>query len=67
MLVAGWMTVSNAPSGLFSPLAVIEPLLETLRLQIHQDKSVVFPCEEGIRFAGLSRIRRRTGFWHRKT
>ena len=26
--------------------------LETLRLQIHQDKSVVFPCEQGIRFLG---------------
>ena len=30
----------------------IEHFLETLRLQIHQDKSVVFPCEQGIRFLG---------------
>ena len=52
MLVAGWMTASNAPSGLFSPPAAIERFLETLRLQIHRDKSVVFPCEEGIRFLG---------------
>ena len=30
----------------------IEHFLETLRLQIHQDKSVVFPCDQGIRFLG---------------
>ena len=30
----------------------IERFLETLRLQIHQDKSVVFPCDQGIRFLG---------------
>ena len=52
MLVAGWMTVSNAPSGLFSPPAAIERFLESLRPQIHQNKSLVFPCEEGIRFLG---------------
>ena len=26
--------------------------LERLRLQIHRDKSVVFPCDQGIRFLG---------------
>ena len=30
----------------------VERFLETLRLQIHQNKSVVFPCEQGIRFLG---------------
>jgi retron-type reverse transcriptase len=30
----------------------IEHFLESLRLQIHQDKSVVFPCDQGIRFLG---------------
>jgi retron-type reverse transcriptase len=30
----------------------IAHFLESLRLQIHQNKSVVFPCEEGIRFLG---------------
>ena len=30
----------------------IEHVLESLRLQIHRDKSVVFPCEQGIRFLG---------------
>jgi RNA-directed DNA polymerase len=30
----------------------IEHFLETPRLQIHRDKSVVFPCEQGIRFLG---------------
>ena len=30
----------------------VECFLETLRLQIHQDKSVVFPCDQGIRFLG---------------
>src|SRR5271166_979146 len=30
--------------------AEVERFLETLRLQIHQDKSVVFPCDQGIRF-----------------
>ena len=30
----------------------VEHFLETLRLQIHQDKSVVFPCDQGIRFLG---------------
>ena len=32
--------------------ARVECFLETLRLQIHQDKSVVFPCSQGIRFLG---------------
>ena len=52
MLVAGWMTASNAPRGLFSQPAAIERLLETLRLQIHPNKSVVFPCKVGIRLLG---------------
>ena len=30
----------------------VERFLETLRLRIHGDKSVVFPCEQGIRFLG---------------
>jgi RNA-directed DNA polymerase len=30
----------------------IEHFLETLRLQIHQDKSVVFSCDQGIPFLG---------------
>jgi RNA-directed DNA polymerase len=30
----------------------VERFLGTLRVQIHQNKSVVFPCEEGIRFLG---------------
>ena len=30
----------------------VERFLETLRLQIHQDGSVVFPCDQGIRFLG---------------
>jgi hypothetical protein len=30
----------------------VERFLETLRLQIHQNKSVVFPCDQGIRFLG---------------
>jgi retron-type reverse transcriptase len=30
----------------------IEHFLEGLRLQIHRDKSVVFPCGQGIRFLG---------------
>ena len=30
----------------------VERFLETLRLQIHQDRSVVFPCDQGIRFLG---------------
>jgi len=32
--------------------AEVERFLEALRLQIHQDKSVVFPCDQGIRFVG---------------
>jgi RNA-directed DNA polymerase len=30
----------------------IERFLEPLRLEIHRHKSVVFPCEQGIRFLG---------------
>jgi retron-type reverse transcriptase len=30
----------------------VEPFLAGLRLQIHGDKSVVFPCTQGIRFLG---------------
>ena len=30
----------------------ISEFLERLRLQIHRDKSVVFPCDRGIRFLG---------------
>ena len=30
----------------------IEHFLESLRLQIHQNKSVVFPCDQGTRFLG---------------
>ena len=30
----------------------VERFLETLRLRIHRDKSVVFPCDQGIRFLG---------------
>jgi len=30
----------------------VERFLERLRLQIHRDKSVVFPCDQGIRFLG---------------
>jgi RNA-directed DNA polymerase len=30
----------------------VERFLEALRLQIHQNKGVVFPCKEGIRFLG---------------
>ena len=32
--------------------AEVERFLEALRLQIHRDKSVVFPCGQGIRFLG---------------
>jgi RNA-directed DNA polymerase len=60
--------------------ATVEHFLETLRLQIHQDKSVVFPCEEGIRFLGyrifpayrllarenVRRFRRRMGWMQRE-
>jgi retron-type reverse transcriptase len=31
----------------------IEHFLETLRLRVHRDKSVVFPCHLGIRFLGF--------------
>ena len=30
----------------------VEHVLEGFRLQIHRDKSVVFPCDQGIRFLG---------------
>jgi retron-type reverse transcriptase len=33
--------------------AEVECFLEALRLRIHQDKSVVFPCAHGIRFLGF--------------
>ncbi len=58
----------------------VERFLEALRLQIHPNKSVVFPCEEGLRFLGyrvfpthrllaqenVRRFRRRMGWMQRE-
>jgi retron-type reverse transcriptase len=50
--VDDFLIFANDKGRLHRVRSEIERFMETLRLQIHQDESVVFPCDQGIRFLG---------------
>jgi retron-type reverse transcriptase len=50
--VDDFLVFANDKGRLHDVRKEVERFLETLRLQIHQNKSVVFPCDQGIRFLG---------------
>jgi retron-type reverse transcriptase len=51
--VDDFLVFANDKRRLHEVKGEIEHFLETLRLQIHRHKSVVFPCHLGIRFLGF--------------